>query len=99
MRPDGPSEAAVGVKSPEIGLYGEGQPEEGSTILDWLKASYQPPPVHPITLHAFELLGLQYIPTFEVDEEVPLFNIGRRTDDLRFEMHFFLKAFSNSFIK
>ena len=46
MRPDGPSEAAVGVKSPEIGLYGEGQPEEGSTILDWLKASYQPPPVN-----------------------------------------------------
>ena len=92
--PNSTLEATVGGISPEIG---EGQPEEHCTILDWLKAFYQPPPIHSSTLNAFEVLGLEYISTFKVAEEVPLYNIGHRTDDLRFELLFFQKDLSGLF--
>ena len=54
-------------------------------ILDWMKAYYSPPPLHPTTTSTFLVFCLEYISTFEVDEEVPIFSIGRYTDDLRFE--------------
>jgi len=83
-----PSEAISRAASPEIYSV-PALSKDGFTILDWVKEAYQPPPVHPSTLCAFENLGLEYISSFEVDEEVPLFDIGRQTNDLRFEILFF----------
>lgn len=77
------------ITSPEIGSGVQMESEEQPcTILDWLKVNYQPPPVHESTLHTFEVLGLEYISSFEVDEEVPLFNLGRHTNDERYELFF-----------
>lgn len=83
----------AGEKSPEITNKEpedtEKEPEEQFTILNWMKAHYRPPPLHPNTMSAFGILCVEYISTFEVDEEVPIFSIGRYTDDLRFEMFSF----------
>lgn len=99
MKLDNPS-AATTSTSPELGgQQAAEQPEEQCTILDWLKAHYQPPPVHPSTLHAFELLGLEYISSFKVDE-YPTFSrvdIGQRTNEIRFELFFFSESFLTFF--
>lgn len=90
----GTSEVTIGVLTPEIATEDEAKSaaEKVSTILDWVKENYHPPPPHPSTLEVFELLGLEYISSFEVDpEEVALINIGRRTDELRFEIFVFSK--------
>ena len=88
MKPADPLEAISQVASPEIGLV-PAVSKDGFTIFDWVRDVYQPPPAHPSTHRAFDNLGLEYIPSFEVDKEVPLFEIGRQTNGLRFELLFF----------
>lgn len=87
----GISEVTDGVMTPEIAFEDEVKPaEKACTILDWVEEHYRPPPPHPSTLEVFHLFNTEYIPSFEVDPvEVPVFNIGRRTDDLRFEIFVF----------
>ncbi len=83
-----PLEAISQVASPEIGLV-PAVLKDGFTIFDWVRDVYQPPPAHPSMHCAFDNLGLEYISSFKVDKEVPLFEIGRQTNGLRFEILFF----------